>query len=368
MDVARNFIATELLNGGDGSQFNTQLTGIKTSDQREVFDEVHQSDEEDNDSDDEEDDLDGAEGELEEEECPVSCACGKSSRHPNKMMESKIKILKEKMKDKSDKTTIKHFYRDEHVVSTKLEDYLSQFVLTWDPLKIMNYSKKLVCWDKKCNGGAISVKALEVRSVEDMQSNGFIIYPRYFCGKCKRTKSSLVTEDLMQMGVPCYVIRRCPVVVKKKTAYTQDLVDSILTMMTGSLGAEQIANIIKAKRSSFWSAHAIVYLEVMADMAKNSLQNFGFTAPPPVGFPTLLSHCDGYGGNTGVSKQAIQRLFIGMSKVTAAIGDRVMMSLGAQVISGDHTFNVPSRIKTRDKANNTYAPIEGLHGCKYLAE
>ena len=180
-----------------------------------------------------------------------------------------------------------------------------------------------------------------------------VIYPRYYCSKCKRTKSSLVTEDLLQMGVPYYVIRRCPVVVKRKTAYTQNLVDSILTMMTGSLGAEQISNFIKSNRSSLWSSHALVYLEVMADLTKNSLQNFTFTAPATAAFPALLTHCHGYGGNSGVSKQAIQRLFIGMSKMTAAIGDRVMMSLGAQVISGDHTFNVPSRIKTKDKANNT---------------
>ena len=46
------------------------------------------------------------------------------------------------MIDKSDKTTMKHFYRDEYLVSAKLEDYLSQFELTWDPLKIMKYSKK----------------------------------------------------------------------------------------------------------------------------------------------------------------------------------------------------------------------------------
>ena len=135
-------------------------------------------------------------------------------------------------------------------------------------------------------------------------------------------------------------------------------------MMTGSLGAEQISNFIKAKRTSFWSANAVVYLEVMTVMAKKSLQNFGFEGPSPPGFPPLLSHCNGYGGSTGVSKQAVQRLFIGMSKMTAAIGDRVMMSLGAQVISGDHTFNVPSRIKTKDTANNSYTPIEGLHGCK----
>ena len=365
MDVARNYLADQLLNGGDRGQFNSRLTCLKSSSQRDLPGEVHLSDDDDDDDDDDDvDDLDDRDCDgVDDGESPVSCTCGKSSKHPNKLMEGQIEIVKKKMSDKSDKSTLLHFYRDKHVVSSKLDDYLFQSIWTWDPLKIMNYSKKLICWNGKCDG-IITVKALEVRSVEDLQSNGFIIYPRYYCNKCRKTKSSLVTEDLMKMGVPNFIIRRCPVIIKKKTAYTQDLVDSILTMMTGSLGAEQISNFINAKRTSFWSANAIVYLEVMTDMAKNSLHNFGFTGTPPVGFPTLLSHCNGYGGSNGVSKQAIQRLFIGMSKMTAAIGDRVMMSLGAQVISGDHTFNVPSRIKTRDTANNSYAPIEGLHGCK----
>ena len=50
-----------------------------------------------------------------------------------------------------------------------------------------------------------------------------------------------------------------------------------------------------------------------------------------------------------------------------AIADRVMMSLGGDVISADHTFNIPSRIKSKDADHNTYSPIQGLHGRKLYA-
>ena len=65
--------------GGDGSHFSAQLTGLKSSDQREVIEEIYQSDEMHYDDDD---DLDDEEGEkVEEEECSVSCNCGKTSEH-----------------------------------------------------------------------------------------------------------------------------------------------------------------------------------------------------------------------------------------------------------------------------------------------
>ena len=120
MDVARNLIASNLLSGGDGSQFSAQLTFLKSSVGKEVIDEVHHSDDEnddddDDDDDDDEDEADDNEGEKEVEE--VSCQCGKSSKHPNKLMECKIKVIKERMKDKTERSTIQHFFRDECIVS-----------------------------------------------------------------------------------------------------------------------------------------------------------------------------------------------------------------------------------------------------------
>lgn len=202
--------------------------------------------------------------------------------------------------------------------------------------------------------------------VEDIKSNGFIIYPRFYCRVCEKTKSGLFTEDLITMGVPLHIIRRCPVVIRKKVAYSQYLANLILTLMTTELGAGQIANIIQSLRSSYWASNAQVYLQALADVGPGTLDSFGFTRPvtAPIGFPSLHSHCGGYGGSSGPSKQPFQRLFVTLSRKTADIGDRVMMSLGGSVISADHTFNVPSRVKSKDIDGNTYTPVEGLHGSK----
>lgn len=133
--------------------------------------------------------------------------------------------------------------------------------------------------------------------------------------------------------------------------------------MTTELGAGQIANIIQSLRSAYWASNAQVYLQALADVGSGTLDSFGFTKPvtAPIGFPPLHSHCGGYGGSYGPSRQSIQRLFVTLSRKTAEIGDRVMMSLGGS-LSADHTFNVPSRIKSKDIDGNTYTPVEGLHG------
>lgn len=94
---------------------------------------------------------------------------------------------------------------------------------------------------------SILIKEYDHRSVEDVSTNGFIIFPIYFCTTCKRTKSSIEIKDLAEMGIPSYVIRRCPVITFQKTCYTVELAELIMTLMTSELGAGQISNFIKRK-------------------------------------------------------------------------------------------------------------------------
>ena len=48
-------------------------------------------------------------------------------------------------------------------------------------------------------------------------------------------------------------------------------------------------------------------------------------------FPSLVSHCNGYGGSRGPSSRSIQRFFVAGSAHIGAFADRFMMSLGGQV-------------------------------------
>ena len=183
----------------------------------------------------------------------------------------------------------------------------------------------------------ISVKEFDFRGVEDISSNGFIIYPIFMCSYCKKTKSSLEVKDLHQMGFPSFLLRRCPVVPFSKTTYTVELAELIMTLMTSELGAGQISTFISKRRTAYWAASARVYLEAtMVSMERYSfrgnLSSYGFSRVKEVmePFPSLLSHCDGFGG----SSRNIQRFFIAGSDHIGEFADRFMMSLGGQVIIG----------------------------------
>ena len=124
-----------------------------------------------------------------------------------------------------------------------------------------------------------------------------------------------------------------------KTCYTKDLGELILILMTGELGAGQIAAMIAKHRASLWVSHAKVYLETHAydREDKASLRSHGFkqttktdTCKP---FPIMTSHCNGFGGTKGPSTNQIQRFFLAASSHPADFGDRFMKSLGGQVIA-----------------------------------
>ena len=160
--------------------------------------------------------------------------------------------------------------------------------------------------------GTISVREYDHKSVEGVNSNGFVVYPIFQCAGCRKTKSSMEISDLSKMGVPPYILRRCPVISMLKTSYSSELAELILTLMTSELGAGQIANFITKKRAAFWVSQARVYLEAHVANTEDisSLSAFGFTrsiSSSP--FPTLTSHCGGFGGSRGPSQRQIQRFF-----------------------------------------------------------
>ena len=185
----------------------------------------------------------------------------------------------------------------------------------------------------------ILVKEFDHRSVEDISTNGFIIYPIYVCTTCKKTKSSLEMKDLLEMGIPLFVIRRCPVISFQKTCYTTELAELIMTLMTSELGAGQISNIIKKRRTAYWVGSARVYLEANKhtsdfECERGSLGSFGFLQPAATiiqPFPQPCSHCGGFGGTHGPSPRNIQRFFVAYNAHLTLFADRFMMSLGGQV-------------------------------------
>lgn len=87
-------------------------------------------------------------------------------------------------------------------------DYLIKPIFVWLPHLHMNISN-IICWNCKKTGD-VTVKEYCYRNVEDISSNGFIVYPRFKC-KCHSTCSSLDKKFMEICGVPNNILRRCPV-------------------------------------------------------------------------------------------------------------------------------------------------------------
>lgn len=104
------------------------------------------------------------------------------------------------------------------------------------------------CWDPSCQGhvknrglsnkSSVSVRRIDVRSVEDIDQNGFLCHPTFICNKHGKngsgaTKSAMDFVALLEMGVPVYMIRRYNFIVLSNSIFTKRLMELINSLMTG---------------------------------------------------------------------------------------------------------------------------------------
>ena len=108
-----------------------------------------------------------------------------------------------------------HLLRNDLLCSSNLNTVLlNRTVLVWFPHAITTACtlESMSCWTEGCVGGNISMCRINQRIVEGVRSLEFILYAEYRCSKCHRDKSSLDGLALTTMGVPCSIIKQCPVV------------------------------------------------------------------------------------------------------------------------------------------------------------
>lgn len=300
-----------------------------------------------------------------ETNCPI---CHQMANKPNHQKIAKCKEIASK--------SVKHppdFLRSKYCCDTNLENYLEQDLYCWFPQKMFPL-EKVHCWDPMCRGeNTIATKEINSRGVEGISSNGFIIFQVFKCKKCAKTRSSLDIDSLLLMGFPKSTLRRCPVVTSPQKAVTKELYSFIMSHMTSELGAGQISSLIRKERTFLWCEQAMVYLGAVLHEKeeyekKQGLGGFGYISPPksPTAFPPIYSHCSGYGGSQGLGRAYIADIFLSGNRKVELLADQVMQSLGGQVLSADHTFNVVSRIRATDNTSGrTFAPVNTFHGGKY---
>jgi hypothetical protein len=128
--------------------------------------------------------------------CPV---CEKDCRSPNDQMIVEIKKVKEIVKNTN---LTRHFLRPNYLTSQDILEYTKQFILCWEPEKLLpsvNMTlSDLKCWNEGCNGKITVLPTREHRSIEGLKSNGFIVFSIFSCNKCttNKQKSSLEIASL----------------------------------------------------------------------------------------------------------------------------------------------------------------------------
>ena len=144
-----------------------------------------------------------------------------------------------------------HLLRNDLLCSSNLNTVLlNRTVLVWFPHAITTACtlESMSCWTEGCVGGNISMCRINQRIVEGVRSLEFILYAEYRCSKCHRDKSSLDGLALTTMGVPCSIIKQCPVVEFNDSLWTEELFDDFAGSITTKLGPGEFANVIEEKR------------------------------------------------------------------------------------------------------------------------
>jgi hypothetical protein len=127
--------------------------------------------------------------------------------------------------------------------STNLADYLLKPVQLLLPHDDVAGLCELSCWNKDCSGHvskrsdgckSITVKEYRYRPYECMDHNGFLIYHKFFCKVCRRSKNATDMVALAEMGVPVFIIQRYHFVIFQKTIWSKPLVETMNSYMTGT--------------------------------------------------------------------------------------------------------------------------------------
>lgn len=81
-------------------------------------------------------------------------------------------------------------------------------------------------------------------------------------------------------------------------------------------------------------------------------------------FPSLTSHCDGYGGSQGPTAAQMTRVMLAAARPVEALADGVMQAVGGTALKADATFNCAGRIKV-NLGEGQESLVKSVHIGKY---
>ena len=185
-----------------------------------------------------------------------------------------------------------------------INDYLRKKLILWDPE--WQYKVKLQdCWDcseKKC---VVFKEYSSPRHVHDLASDCYYSVAVHRCRKCKKTVRA-DAEILVEKGiVPVEIALQCPVHTWTKTAWTSELVEILVDMVSSRAQIGDFISVVRKARTSTYLKLACRYYGHVRWFTRDisiSTQYFIRTSDNFPDFPRYFSHC-GSNGTLGPSRQ-----------------------------------------------------------------
>jgi hypothetical protein len=289
-------------------------------------------------------------------------------------MDKKLKEYINEMEKAEFQNRPHHFERNPFLSSLHLEDHLvNRDVYTWVPDFI--YKSHLIrCWKGGCGGGLKRTRTL-TRSVEAIDGVKFILYAQYQCEKCHGLKSSLDLDAMGQSGYPLSVLELCPVVPFKKSSVEKETYELMITLCSSGTKFEAFQHLVQKVRFRAYTKAASLFLQMQAitsaavrplqrstGLGASGVSILG-TSQSILAFPEFESHCDGWGGGSGLTADQWVNVFMDGTKTLKLMAEAVELSIGGVSLSHDATFASAQKIHVNMDilvGKPMAAPVQGL--------
>ena len=195
-----------------------------------------------------------------------------------------------------------------------VKQYLRKPLLLWDPEWQFGTPIKDVacCVFCKAEGTVVFKEYSTPRHVHSYSTDSYYSCAVYRCKKCSKTirmdDEGLVCADSSPL-VPPEIFLQCPVVYRSKTCWSRELVELMVDLVSSRAHINDFINAIRKARTSEWLKIAVRYYSHVRWWLKNRASTTTFSNNAPLyfdDFPEFFSHCDGWNGTLGPSRQVAE--------------------------------------------------------------
>ena len=149
----------------------------------------------------------------------------------------------------------------------------------------------------------------------------------------------------------------------------KELYDTTLSLISMGGGPSSVRNFVASARTTQWLRSGNAYL-LSYSMHKDKFEreqnqrrslNISISSYKLCkAWPHLVSHCDGYGGSLGPTKEQYKRQFCNITPQVSLLADAVMQGIGGRGLSEDTTYWAANTITVDATHCCGGKPVKGL--------